>query len=142
MLKLIRILALLFLLASSNLFAQQFSNARFWGSSQGLKSTGVKEIEEDSDGVIWLGTYNGLVRFDGRSFVAFDKIIPNHILGSELIHSLVSLYSQLWISSESGLYVFDVSNYTIKQILLPDIKGNLNAKFRSRNLVKPKVIRF
>lgn len=136
MLKLVRTIALFFLLFSYPAIAQQFSNARFWGSSQGLKSTGVKIIEEDKDGMIWIGTYSGLVRFDGRSFVAFDKIISGHKLGSELIHSMVAVNHQLWISSESGLYVFDVSDYSLKQILLPDVKGNLNAKFRSRDLIK------
>lgn len=134
--KIVYVFALLAFLCSLNVKAQQFSNARFWGSSQGLKSTGIKVIEEDKDGMIWLGTYSGLVRFDGRSFVAFDKIIPGHKLGSEIIHSLAVLSHQLWVSSESGLYVFDVSNYSLKQILLPDAKGKVNPKFRSRDLKK------
>lgn len=134
--KIVYVFALLTFLCSLNVKAQQFSNARFWGSSQGLKSTGVKLIEEDKDGMIWLGTYTGLVRFDGRSFVSFDKIIPGHKIGVELIHSIAVVDHKLWISSESGLYVFDVLSYKLKLVLLPDKSGVYNPKFKVREVVK------
>ena len=46
---------------------------------QGLPNNTVSSIIKDSDGFIWLGTFNGLARFDGYSFASFLNI-PNDTL--------------------------------------------------------------
>lgn len=47
----------------------------------GLPQNSVKNIAPDSEGFIWITTETGLVRFDGKNFVTFDKShlpIPNN----------------------------------------------------------------
>ena len=44
-----------------------------WQRRQGLPTEGVTSIAQTLDGYIWLGTRDGLIRFDGVRFVLFDK---------------------------------------------------------------------
>ncbi|MEG1681715.1 MAG: two-component regulator propeller domain-containing protein, partial [Stenotrophomonas sp.] len=44
-----------------------------WGMEQGLPHNLVQSVAQGSDGFIWLGTWEGVVRFNGRSFTVFDR---------------------------------------------------------------------
>src|SRR5438128_11063413 len=44
-----------------------------WQSDNGLPQNTVQAILQTSDGYIWLGTQEGLVRFDGVRFTIFDN---------------------------------------------------------------------
>ena len=43
-----------------------------WTSENGLPDSSVMAIAQTPDGYLWVGTYNGLARFDGVRFVVFD----------------------------------------------------------------------
>src|ERR1035438_4457489 len=43
-----------------------------WTSDNDLPDNSVTAIAQTPDGYLWIGTYNGLVRFDGVRFVTFD----------------------------------------------------------------------
>ena len=47
--------------------------ARAWGVGQGLPQNSVTALLQTRDGYIWLGTYSGLVRFDGVAFRIFNR---------------------------------------------------------------------
>ena len=44
-----------------------------WRAEQGLPQNTVQAILQTRDGYLWLGTQEGLVRFDGARFTVFDK---------------------------------------------------------------------
>ena len=44
---------------------------RVFGTEQGLPSRQIQALAEDADGRIWIGTANGLVRFDGHEIVSY-----------------------------------------------------------------------
>ena len=44
-----------------------------WQIEQGLPQNSVLAILQSRDGYLWLGTDEGLVRFDGVRFTLFDK---------------------------------------------------------------------
>ncbi len=44
-----------------------------WGSEQGLPQNTVTSILQTRDGYLWLGTQEGLVRFDGVQFTVYDR---------------------------------------------------------------------
>ena len=48
----------------------------------GLPSNNIRELVQDGDGYIWLGTTGGLCRFDGYQFVYTNKDV-------ELSHGIV-----------------------------------------------------
>ena len=47
--------------------------ARTWGTADGLPQNTVTSIVQTRDGYLWLGTFGGLVRFDGHAFTVFDS---------------------------------------------------------------------
>ena len=45
----------------------------FLGEQDGLSHRHISQILQDKDGFIWISTWNGLDRFDGREFVTFKS---------------------------------------------------------------------
>lgn len=56
-----------------SLQAQTPRFAHFTRSASGLCYDGIRTIFEDSRGDVWMGTYMGLSRYDGRAFTCYDK---------------------------------------------------------------------
>lgn len=44
-----------------------------WQTDEGLPQSTVTSIAQTRDGYLWLGTQNGLVRFDGVNFKVFNR---------------------------------------------------------------------
>jgi signal transduction histidine kinase/ligand-binding sensor domain-containing protein len=73
-----------------------------WQTEQGLPQDSVTAIVQTRDGYLWLGTYNGLVRFDGARFKIFDTS-NTPVLGDNRITSLFEdADGTLWIGHETG----------------------------------------
>ena len=64
------ILISVFLLCARSIHAEQYS-LRFYDDSDGLSHWHTTCTVQDSTGMIWIATYNGLNRFDGYRFVTF-----------------------------------------------------------------------
>jgi ligand-binding sensor domain-containing protein/signal transduction histidine kinase len=77
-------------------------NQVVWTAANGLPQNSISSIIQTRDGYLWLGTEEGLVRFDGRSFTVFDKS-NNKVLGNNSIESLLeSRDGSLWIGTNGG----------------------------------------
>lgn len=73
-----------------------------WTQAQGLPQDTVRAIAQTQDGYLWLGTEEGLARFDGYEFVTITK--ESGHLPSNFITSLcASRDGGLWIGTPSGL---------------------------------------
>ncbi len=73
-----------------------------WTQMQGLPQDTIRAIAQTSDGYLWLGTDEGLVRFDGYEFVPFQK--SNGSLPSNSITALAAAPDgSLWIGTSDGL---------------------------------------
>ncbi len=75
---------------------------RDWQTEHGLPQNTIETIVQTRDGYLWLGTYNGLVRFDGVHFTTFSAInTPG--LRSDCIDALYEDHAgRLWIGTEGG----------------------------------------
>lgn len=51
----------------------QRNHSVFYDQSQGLDSGEVSALAQDREGYIWLGTFAGLIRFDGRTFKPWGR---------------------------------------------------------------------
>ncbi len=73
-----------------------------WGLEEGLPQSTVKTICQTRDGYLWLGTQEGLVRFNGNDFKTFDQ----SALKIEARHYIYRLLEDrsgiLWISTSAG----------------------------------------
>ena len=73
-----------------------------WTQADGLPQDTVRAITQTTDGYLWLGTEEGLARFDGYEFTTFDK--RNGDLPSNYITSLAATADgALWIGTSAGL---------------------------------------
>ncbi len=77
--------------------AQNLStNIKFYNYEDGLPDRVVHSINQDDRGVIWIGTGNGLCRFDGKKFNTFNG--KNSPLGSGRIVGIIKdQFGNLWI---------------------------------------------
>ena len=73
-----------------------------WAHKDGLPSTLIYAITQTRDGYLWLGTSDGLVRFDGINFVP-RKLVSNTDPPLGAVTALCAARSGLWIGSASGL---------------------------------------
>ncbi len=74
-----------------------------WTTNDGLPQNSITSIAQTRDGYLWLGTFSGLVRFDGVRFKTFDFVnAPD--LGSNRITALsADDRGGLWIGTEDGV---------------------------------------
>jgi ligand-binding sensor domain-containing protein/signal transduction histidine kinase len=74
-----------------------------WGTDQGLPQASIEAMLQTSDGYLWIGTQEGLARFDGVSFTPLSLIarsVPEHTF----VHALLEDSSgTIWIGTEGGL---------------------------------------
>jgi ligand-binding sensor domain-containing protein len=69
----------------------------------GLPQNSVQAMLQDSTGFLWIGTQEGLVRFDGYSLKVFKSEPSNHSLSSNDIISLAEgNQGNLWVGTYGG----------------------------------------
>ena len=81
-----------------------------YDNSTGMPTSEANAIAQTSDGFIWIGSYSGLIRYDGKNFERFDS--------SNGIASVVSLYvdskDRLWIgTNDNGVAVYKDGEFTV-----------------------------
>ncbi|MFP2931344.1 two-component regulator propeller domain-containing protein [Pyxidicoccus sp. 3LG] len=82
-----------------------------WRGDDGLPQNSLLSLAQTRDGYVWLGTWEGLVRFDGARFLVFDKKntpeLRNHI-----IKALAEDASgTLWVGTEQGLVAYRAGRF-------------------------------
>src|SRR5690606_30111530 len=88
---------------------------------QGLSQSTVYTIIQDRLGFIWMGTQDGLNRYDGRTFQVYRPLKSNSTsVASSYIRSLfVDRMGVLWVGGNRGISAFDhvketFHNYALK----------------------------
>ena len=71
-----------------------------WSTEHGLPSATVTSVLETRDGYVWLGTYDGLARFDGTRFTVFTQ---EDGLGNNGVRALCEdREGSLWVGTNGG----------------------------------------
>lgn len=73
-----------------------------WTSENGLPDNSVTAIAQTPDGYLWIGTYNGLARFDGVRFVPFDPANTPALQHARIRRLYVDGRGTLWINTYDG----------------------------------------
>ena len=74
-----------------------------WLTENGLPQNTVHSIAQTSDGYIWMGTEEGLARFDGVRFTIFDKQTTPELKSNYIRALLADRQGALWIGTAEGL---------------------------------------
>ena len=88
----------------------------------GLPSGRVLSIDEDSLGLLWLGTDNGLVRYNGTSFVSYKPVpgdstsVGNLVTGSLLSFSNTQVLAGGVVGRMNGFDIFDVRTENVSRM--------------------------
>ncbi|MBC7850340.1 MAG: hypothetical protein H7Y31_11420 [Chitinophagaceae bacterium] len=139
-------LLLFFLLLSTNyLLAQQPRQYSFthYGPATGLASNETFAVVQDQAGYMWIGTNNGLQRFDGIRYETFRHLKgdPKSIPHNFIQQLLIDKKNNLWVVTVDGrVGIFDKSSFRYKEAkiavdnpetirtergLMQDLEGNL-----------------
>lgn len=102
----------LVLFVGSLAYGQLAYRFRNFTITDGLSQSSVTCIVQDDIGTLWIGTQDGLNRFDGRQFEVFSSDdTPG--LESEYIHcSHKDSYGKLWFGTSNGLTSYDQKKET------------------------------
>ena len=77
-----------------------------WTRANGLPVNGVNAIAQTQDGYLWLGTHNGLVRFDGIEFKVVGMPDTRGLRSSIVNCLLPDPHRGLWFGLKSSAYGF------------------------------------
>lgn len=125
-------------------FAQENSFYHY-GLNEGISQGSIRVILKDAEGFIWLGTQDGLNRFDGNSFKVYKNYPddPQSITG-DYINDLLDDIDRIWIATASnGLCYYDKKRDKFVSIgyqnanctdLKKDKFGNIYALYLSKGL--------
>ena len=108
-------LTFLFIFISFCSIAQPSSKVTFKNLEEGLSHSSVTALFEDSRGYLWVGTRNGLNRYNG---LRFDIYEPARGVSTSLINPFINSITEdengdLWIGTAGGLghYLRDFDNF-------------------------------
>jgi ligand-binding sensor domain-containing protein/signal transduction histidine kinase len=86
-------------------------NCQNWARLTGLPSDKISGITQTSDGYIWLGSQNGLIRFDGQDFKTVPIALPS-ARGQDIIMLKGGADGKIWFAINGGGYGgFDGKNF-------------------------------
>ena len=110
---------LMLLLLGPGLMAQ--SRIRLFTVRDGLSQNSVTAIFRDRDGFLWVGTQDGLNRFDGYGFIQYrhDPLNPESISDQYITAIGQDLQGNLWVGTRNGLNLFNPANGSFSR-LYPD----------------------
>ena len=77
-------------------------NVRTWQTDEGLPHNSVHALAQTADGYLWVGTREGLARFDGARFLPVTAAAAPELENAFITALCVSRDGGLWIASESN----------------------------------------
>lgn len=83
---------------------------KHYNINSGLSQNTVMSILQDSKGFIWIGTKNGLNRFDGHNFKIYRRGDSLNDLANSMIYCLNEASNKIiWIGTDKGISLYDPS---------------------------------
>ena len=75
---------------------------RIWRIEDGLPQNRIQAITQTPDGYLWIGTSEGLARFDGIRFVVFDRANTPALQDDSILALTTARDGSVWIGTEGG----------------------------------------
>ncbi|MCL4181256.1 MAG: hypothetical protein KJ072_26380 [Verrucomicrobia bacterium] len=78
-----------------------------WGVEEGLPENSATAVVQTPDGYLWVGTWNGLVRYNGDKFRVFNPENTPTLPHPGIVNVHADRRGRLWVSTLAGLVVKD-----------------------------------
>jgi len=89
-------------------FSQSFRNFRSLGLVDGMTSNTVNAALQDAHGYIWLGTEDGLNKYDASTFVSYRAGDDSTSIASNTVTTIFEDTNKaLWVGTNDGLARYD-----------------------------------
>jgi ligand-binding sensor domain-containing protein len=113
--------------------AQNSLKFKHLGSNEGLSQNSVLCQLQDHNGQIWIGTEDGLNKYDGYDFTIYKhKAGDKNSLSHSQINALVEdTEHNLWVGTSSGVNIFNPASEKFSSLKLPASKKAKPNKFVS-----------
>lgn len=97
-------------------------------TKNGLSYNLVNYLFQDREGYIWVGTFNGLNRYDGSRFVVFkhDRNNPRSIAHSNIMGICEDKKGDIWIGTPNGVSRYNKANNVFTNYLLEPSPGDMS----------------
>ncbi|MDF2433993.1 MAG: hypothetical protein JWP44_3624 [Mucilaginibacter sp.] len=133
--KLLRLIILMLLCAVPCMCFSQNQSLSFehLGTREGLSQMNVNCIIQDSRGFMWIGTRNGLNRYDGYKFITYRYDSKNSSsLSNNMVSDLVEdKNGNIWVATQGGLNMYDRNTGSFVRYM----HDNFNPKSISNNII-------
>lgn len=108
-----RIAYLVFLLQIFSNFESK--GQRFYSNRDGIAQSSILCISPDNDGFVWLGTYDGLIRFDGHQFKNISLSAIQQINYGQIIYGILEdpTTQHLLIGTEKGVVEYNKNKNSV-----------------------------
>jgi len=95
-----------------------------FSNEQGLSNKYINAILQDKNGFLWIGTWNGLFRYDGYQFQLYKPVESDPAAISNGIQFLAEDNNdRIWIVSPTGLTMYDKKKERFKCVYTNDSTG-------------------
>lgn len=110
----IALVSIIFLIGAEVLFSQSAYRFQNYSINDGLSQSSVLCITQDDNYGLWVGTQDGLNRFDGKRFEVFTADEVNGLEASYVRSTLKLSNGTLWFGTVNGLTCYNPSTEKFK----------------------------
>ena len=96
---------------------------KIYTSDEGLPQNRARAIVQSHDGFLWIGTQDGLARFNGMTFQVFDKENTPALKHNDITSLIEADDSSLWIGTFNGLTKLKNGVFTCQPINTGPVRG-------------------
>jgi hypothetical protein len=79
--------------------------SRVWQTEEGLPNSKVQALAQTPDGYLWVGTHDGLARFDGMRFTVYNAENRPALRNTSITALCAGRQDSLYVGTEDGLAV-------------------------------------
>lgn len=85
----------------------------------------INDMIEDSYGLMWIATENGLIKFNGYDYVQYrqNKEIDNSLANNNCRKLLEDSHKKIWIGTDNGIAIFNPEKTEFSRIKLSNLKS-------------------
>ncbi len=115
--------------------AQSYPNCQVtdFSADNGLKQEVLSQVVQDQKGFIWIGTRNGLYKFDGYSFRNYKAVAhqPYTLSNNRLTRINETAYGDVWcVTYDKKAFVFDSENERFYNVLASEEEAGISHDVR------------